>query len=453
MAKRQINSEYEPRGAIRDLFHCRTPELLLSGPAGTGKSVGCLWKVHYCATHVPGLRALILRKTRASLTDSAMVTFERDVLPEGHSALTGARRENRHAYHYKNESEIVCGGMDKPSRIMSTDYDLIYVQEAIELLPDEWEALTTRLRNGRLPYQQLLADTNPDKPTHWLKRRCDVGATQILESRHQDNPLLWNEGRWTDFAHHADKSGYIDRLDNLTGARLQRLRHGRWVQAEGVVYEGWDASVHLIDRLPPKSEAWPRYLSIDFGFTNPFVCQWWAKDPDGRLYLYREIYRTQRLVEDHARTIKHYLASEPRPFAIVCDTDAEGRATLAKHLGLGTTGATKNVSAGIQAVAGRLRLAKDGKPRLLIVRDALVERDDSLADARKPTSTAGEIDGYVWDTTGGQKKGDQPLKVDDHGMDAMRYMVAHIDGVTGGVQFYDFTGQGKFGCIREGIRF
>ena len=33
--------------------------------------------------------------------------------------------------------------------------------------------------------------------------------------------------------------------------------------------------------------------SVDFGFTNPIVIQWWAEDPDGRLYLYRELYRDE----------------------------------------------------------------------------------------------------------------------------------------------------------------
>jgi hypothetical protein len=43
------------------------------------------------------------------------------------------------------------GGMDKPTKIMSSEYDFIYVQEAIELTETDWENLTTRLRNGRCP--------------------------------------------------------------------------------------------------------------------------------------------------------------------------------------------------------------------------------------------------------------------------------------------------------------
>src|SRR5262249_27220491 len=105
-----------------------------------------------------------------------------------------------------------------------------------------WEKVTTRLRNGVMPYQQLIADTNPDRPTHWLKQRCDAGRTLLLESRHEDNPVLWDmkAKAWTRIG-----TDYLAKLGALTGPRKLRLRDGRWVQAEGVVYEGWDPASYL----------------------------------------------------------------------------------------------------------------------------------------------------------------------------------------------------------------
>lgn len=410
---------------------------MVSGPAGTGKSRACLEKLHYLAESTPGLRALIVRKTRESLTESGLVTFEEKVVPAGHPILDGAQRRMRQAYHYPNGSEIVVGGLDKPGKIMSTEYDLAYVQEAIELNEDAWEALTTRLRNGVLPYQQLLADTNPDSPRHWLKKRCDIGRCLLLESRHEENPTLWDRaaGEWTESGRK-----YIEKLDALTGARYQRLRRGRWVQAEGVVYDGWDRAVHLIDPFPIPPQ-WPRYWSIDFGYTNPFVCQFWAEDSDGRLYLYREIYRTQRLVEDHARAILEAASAivdgiekwlpgraDPRPRVIVCDHDAEDRATLERHLRVSTTPAFKAVSPGIQAVASRLKVAGDGKPRLFVFRGALVRRDMDLDEAKKPCCTEEEFDGYIWDKTAAaghkeKRPKEVPIDFNNHGMDALRYLV------------------------------
>ena len=92
-----------------------------------------------------------------------------------------------------------------------------------------------------------------------------------------------------------------------------------------------------------------------------------------------------------------------------------------------TLAALKNVSGGIQAVASRLKKAGDGLPACLFLRDSLVEIDAELVSAKKPTCTEDEFDGYVWDTTGGQKRGEQPVKKNDHGMDVTRYGVAYFD--------------------------
>jgi phage terminase large subunit len=422
---------YHPRGAAKAVLESRAPEILLSGPAGTGKSRACLEKLHLQALKYPGMRGLMVRKTQRSLGSTALVTWREKVAAEAlaHGTMRwyGGSPEKPPAYQYRNGSEIVIGGMDEAAKIMSSEYDVSYVQEAIQLTVNDWEAITTRLRNDRLPYQQLIADTNPDAPTHWLKARCDRGDTLMLESRHEDNPILiGDDGQPTERG-----AAYLAKLDALTGVRHARLRRGLWVAAEGQIYEDWDPSVHVVDRFPIPS-SWTRWWSVDFGFTNPFVLQCWAEDPDGRLYLYRELYRTRRLVEDHARDILALVApggkwTEPRPRAVICDHDAEDRATLERHLGMSTVAATKTVSDGIQAVQVRLRKAGDGKPRLFLLRDSLVERDPELDDSKKPCSTAEEAPGYVWAIKPGGELKEEPAKANDHGMDAKRYVVAERD--------------------------
>lgn len=426
-----INHVYEPLGACKQLFESRDAEVLLSGPAGTGKSRGCLEKLHGIALKYPGMRGIILRKTAVSLGTTALVTWREQVAAE--ALATGLIREfggssaKSAGYQYRNGSIIAYGGMDKATRIMSSEYDVAYVQEAIELAENDWEAITTRLRNGRVPYQQIIADTNPDMPTHWLKQRGNAGRTTFLESRHEDNPMIYKaDGMLTDRG-----MAYMAKLDALTGPRLQRLRYGAWVAAEGVIYESYDAAVHLVDRFDIPAE-WPRWWVIDFGYTNPFVCQRWAEDPDGRLILYAEIYKTKTLVEDHAKLLKDVLKREPRPRAVICDHDAEDRATLERHLGLSTKGARKTVSDGIQAVQSRLKSQAELKPRILIMRDAVHRRDPALVEAKRPACTAEEIPGYVW--SDGAKEA--PVKQDDHGCDAMRYLVAERDlGVRSNVRW------------------
>jgi len=237
---------------------------------------------------------------------------------------------------------------------------------------------------------------------------------------------------------------YMAKLDALTGVRYLRLRKGLWAAAEGVIFEEFNPALHVIDRRPIPPE-WDRVWSVDFGFVHPFVWQDWAITPDGQAILVREIFHTQRLVEDHARDIRRICGLGPidsltgraqpyagpkvegwdtrRPRIILCDHDAEDRATLERHLGWPTRPANKNVSDGLQTTQARFRPDGRGRARIMFMRDGVVRRDPALVDASKPTGTVEEIPGYVWNDKGKE----EPRKIEDDGCDTMRYLVQEID--------------------------
>jgi len=419
---------YEPRGAALEAMRSKDPEILLSGAAGTGKSVGALNKVHLACLSKPKVRALIVRKTLASLTASTLVTFREKVAKEAIEAgllrFYGGSAQEPASYKYANGSVIVMGGLDRASRLLSTEFDLAFVDEAIEVTDEDLDTIVSRLRNGVLSYQQLLMATNPGPPTHHLKQRADAGRCRLLYSTHEDNPRLYCNGEWTEYG-----STYLARLDTLTGARYHRMRWGKWVAAEGLVYENWQEPVHVIDPFDVPA-GWTRWVTIDFGYTAPFVAQLWAEDPDGRLYLIREWVRTRMLVEDHAKVIRdRLLAGQPRPRAIITDHDAEDRATLERHLGMSTVPAKKTVSDGIQALQSRLKVQGDGKSRVFVFRDALLDRDPEMDAASLPIGFVEEVSGYVWAVKPGNKGGlkEEPEKANDHSLDAGRYLVAERD--------------------------
>jgi Phage terminase large subunit len=441
----------DPRGAAPQLFSCRESEVILDGPAGTGKSVAALYRLHLAALNHPGIRCLIVRKTAVSLTSTTLVTYEDKVAGEALKQRIirwyGGSAKEAAAFKYSNGSRIVVGGMDKPEKIMSSEYDLVFCDEATELIVDDWEAIMTRLRNGKLPWQQVIAACNPAHEKHWLNQRANQGGMARLISRHRDNPAYVN----ADGTHTEAGAAYFAILGKLTGVRKLRLVDGKWASAEGVIYEDWDDAVHLVDRFPIPAD-WDRYWSVDFGYTHPFVLQWWAEDPDGRLYLYREIYHTRRLVEDHAAQALSLVTepvpgveqipgeslldavnyrrrrwTEPRPRAVIADHDAEGRATLERHLGISTVKAHKAVTEGIQAFQARLKAAGDGRPRVVILRDSVVERDPVLVESKAPACTAEEMPGYVWAVKPGGVLKEEPRKEEDDGADAGRYMVAEKD--------------------------
>jgi PBSX family phage terminase large subunit len=450
---RAVKHIYQPRGGCKAVMESRAEEVLISGPAGTGKSRGCLEKILAVCLLTPNTRALILRKTQRSLGSTALVTWRNFVIKEaletGEVVYYGGSQQEAPQYRFKNGSTVTIGGLDNPTRIMSSEYDIVYVQEATEITITDLEFIKTRLRNWRTSFQQLIMDCNPAGDKHWLKLRCNDGKCILIESRHEDNPRLFDDdGNVT-----VKGAAYIAILDNLTGVRYKRLRLGLWVSAEGIIYEEFDPAYHVLDwdydaegnRLPLPND-WDRYWVIDFGFVHPFVLSCYAEDPEeGALYLYRQIYMTHRTVEEHASQIMSLVTEtritkwydhmnridrerteavwiEPKPLAVICDHDAEGRRTFEKVTGLGTKAATKNVYEGINAHKERLKHDK-----FFIMRDALVERDPWLVEHLQPTSTVEEYASYVWKVSTDGRVQDDPVKKDDDGVDCDRYMTMEKD--------------------------
>lgn len=420
---------YTAFGAAKELWACRASEILLDGPAGTGKTRAILEKVNFIMLKYPRSRALLVRKTREAMSQTVLFTFEEKVLPEGSPIREGPQRNLRTTYNYPNGSQIVVGGMDNPLKVMSSEYDVIATFESTELTQEDFEALTSRLRNSRVPYQQIIADCNPGPPQHWLNARFNKPAVapitrKRLLSRHKDNPFLMDQKtrQWT-----KEGQEYLGRLKNLGGHRYTRLFEGKWVASDGLVYDDFDYAVHLKDEMPKDWESWRKIRTIDFGFNNPFVCQWWAISPDNEMWMYREIYMSGRIVEDHAHDILEHSGTEKYETTIA-DHDREDRETLDRH-GVTTVPACKVINPGIEAVKARLRKGKNSRPRIYLLRNTLIERDDVLVEKNNaPICTVAEFDGYVMaKTQEGKPIKEEPLDKDNHGMDAMRYAVAYVD--------------------------
>lgn len=433
---------FEPRGSFVDYFHDReSEEILLSACAGTGKSRVILERAHLVLSKYAGARAVMARKTRSSMTNSVMKTYENHVLSPADKVHLHKQEQ---VYNYPNKSEFAVCGLDNPEKIKSTEWDFIYIQEATECTLNDWEMCSSRLRSGAVPYQQLIGDCNPDKPTHWLKNREKQGLLKMYHSQLKDNPRWWNGWENGKFYPEWTPRGaaYDLRLSRLTGVRKSRLYHGLWVAAEGVVYETWDSNVNMIykSELPKGWEEWDRYWAIDWGFVHPFAWGEFILNPNtNQLILLRQIYKTQVLVEDHAKHIAKSVEGR-MPVAIICDHDASDRATFEKHISkemgnpILTLPAFKPIGIGIQNLQTRTSIdPRYGMgPGLLVVRDSLIHnKDEALADAGLPTSFEEEVDGYVWDEVHNEdvnsKKDEIPIDKDNHGCDMVRYMAAFID--------------------------
>ena len=90
---------------------------------------------------------------------------------------------------------------------------------------------------------------------------------------------------------------YLANLSMLPEAKKRALLYGDWDSFSGQVFTEWKNHPENKDRrwthvIEPFEipRHWRRYRSFDFGYAKPFAVQWWAVDPDGRAYLYRQLY-------------------------------------------------------------------------------------------------------------------------------------------------------------------
>ncbi len=133
----RVVHRFRGRGTIKAAFKDKSAEILVAGPAGTGKSRGLLEKMYALMVKYPGSRGLMLRKTNVSLASTGLQTWEKFVVAEAMAAgavkyFGGSKREPP-GYRCSNGSFIAVGGMDNPMKVMSSEYDVVYVQEANEL--------------------------------------------------------------------------------------------------------------------------------------------------------------------------------------------------------------------------------------------------------------------------------------------------------------------------------
>jgi PBSX family phage terminase large subunit len=396
--------------------------VILSGPAETGKTMACLHLLDSLAWDYPGMQGAIIRKTYRSMPGSVLQTFEKKVLKAG-DAVTKRGGDKPEWFDYPNGSRLWVGGMDNAAKVLSSERDVIYVNQAEELTLDEWETLTTRAtgRAGNMPYAQVMGDCNPGSFSHWIKGCANDGKLRLLESRHEDNPTLFDPVT-KEITVQGERS--LAALDRLTGVRYLRLRKGLWAAAEGSVYDTFDRAVHIIEEAPLVSR---HIAGVDWGFTNPGVIQVWAVDGDGRMYRVREVYRTQKTIDwwiKEAEDIHRAFKIE----AFICDPSEPGYIKQFRNAKLPTREAFNDIALGIDNIQQRLRIGEDKRARLYFVRGGLTERDEGLAEKHAPTCAEEEIEAYVWPKgVDGKALKEVPVDDNNHAMDAMRYAAAYLD--------------------------
>ncbi|MEU4777477.1 phage terminase large subunit [Micromonospora sp. NPDC023633] len=254
---------------------------------------------------------------------------------------------------------------------------------------------------------QLFGTTNPDSPNHWLRKKYLLREGELnLRTWHStldDNP-------------HLDPQYVADLKREYVGLWYKRFIAGAWVQAEGAVFDMFDEDRHVVSALPHIT----RWLAvgIDYGTTNAFAAVLVGIGADGRLYVAREwrhdskTARRQMAPVEYSEAVRSWLSGLDLPdgsrgvapeYVLVDPAAADFRVQLARD-GLPNKPAKNEVVEGIRTMSS------------LLARDRLRIHASC-------TGLLSEVPGYSWDDKAAERGRDEPVKTDDHSIDATRYAI------------------------------
>ena len=243
---------------------------------------------------------------------------------------------------------------------------------------------------------KLWFNCNPEGPEHWFYKEWILKAKEKNALRIHfeltDNPSL-------------DESIRQRYMAMYSGVFYERYILGKWVMAEGLVYDMFSREKYVIDS-PPEDMVnrgdW--YISIDYGTMNPFSAGLWCVY-GGKAVRVREYYysgrteKSQKTDEEYYQEVER-LAGDLNIRRIIIDPSAASFiATIRSHGRFSVRKAKNDVMPGIMVTAGML---KAGILQFCSCCEGCIR----------------EFGLYSWDD---KAKDDRVIKENDHAMDDMRY--------------------------------
>jgi len=292
-------------------FMCRPEyEALYGGAAGGGKSEALVAEA-LRQVHNPAYRGIIFRKTYPQLRELVLKSMRiyKSAYPDA------VYNSTEHCWIFPSGARIYFGSMpnaDSYINYQGLSFAFIGFDELTHFTEEEYLYLIGRNRaDGEGLRIYIRSTANPGGIGHsWVKARfitCTKPNTPLeYEMTVEDSdgkPVTIKRSRifipssvWDNKILLSNDPNYLANLAMQSESKRNALLYGDWDSFEGQVFSEWRNNpnpkmlkTHVIEPFEiPKH--WKRYRSFDFGYAKPFAVQWWAQDPDGVLYLYRQLY-------------------------------------------------------------------------------------------------------------------------------------------------------------------
>lgn len=264
-----------------------------------------------------------------------------------------------------------------------------YVNEASLANPAVFSEILSRCSKAG---SHVIADTNPDAPTHWLK-------TDYIDNENPDNKTLVFTFTMDDNTFLAPDYVKQKKAQTPTGMFYNREILGLWVSADGLVYQDFDEDRMVIpaSQIPNDLHV---YCGVDWGFEHKGVITVWGDDEDGNIYLLEEHTSQYKYIDYWVRVAKDIQKRYGYNINFWVDSARPDNVSEFQRNDINAINADKARMAGVERVAEFMKLGK------FFVVDSAIDQFTS------------EIYQYVWDENTGE-----PKKENDDVMDSMRYAI------------------------------
>jgi phage terminase large subunit len=354
------------------------------------------------AYEYPGISILCTRKTLPSLR---MTSYKLILQLLDEYGLPYELNKTELIITFPNRSEILFKSLDEPEKIKSAEFDRIWVEEVTEFKLEEYQHCNLRLRRNKAPPDRMYLTCNPVSKFSWVyKELVEKHHKDVVSfmSNYHDNPFISQD--------------YIDYLESQITQDINLYKIyclGEWGILENLIYSNWEP----VDAVPENPDE--IVYGLDFGFNNPTALVE-ISVKDNLFYVRELLYETKItnkelvdrmfcLILDHERPI-YADSSEPARIQEIFDQGFNVKPAV-KHA---DTIARKGVTEGIDYVKTK---------HLFITKDSV--------------NLLKEINSYKWKEDKDGNILDEPVKFNDHSLDALRYcLVSHFRLQGGTTSFY-----------------
>ena len=200
---------------------------------------------------------LIVRKVDRTIKRSVFALIIALISQWGLTKEFGINLTDKTIVYKPTNSQIIFSGLDDVEKLKSIEgVTSIWVEEATELLQEDFEQLDLRLRGNLGVLKQITLSFNPIYEQHWIKKVFfddSMPNTFTLKTTYLDNQFIDDD--------------YRQVLENkkLTNPRFYKIYClGDWGTSEGLIFQ------NVTQRIIKESEIKDLEMTqgLDFGYTN-----------------------------------------------------------------------------------------------------------------------------------------------------------------------------------------